>query len=44
MYMELEDEFGDVIGKARRGQEISTSDLAAVCSLKSKEIEEIDEE
>ena len=42
MYMELEDEFGDVIGKARRGQEISTSDLAALCSLKSKEIEEIE--
>jgi hydroxyacylglutathione hydrolase len=28
MYMQLEDEFGDIIGKARRGQELSVADLA----------------
>ena len=29
MYMQLEDEFGDLVGKARRGQELSVADLAA---------------
>ena len=28
MYMQLEDEFGDIIGKARRGRELSMADLA----------------
>ena len=28
MYTELEDEFGDIVGKARRGQEITVEDLA----------------
>ena len=33
MYMQLEDEFGDVVGKARRGQEMSVADLAAAHDL-----------
>jgi len=33
MYDALEDEFGDVIGKARRGQERSVAQVASACGL-----------
>lgn len=33
MYTELEDEFGDVVGKARRGQELTVTEVAASVGL-----------
>ncbi len=42
MYMHLEDEFGDVVGKARRGQEISTAQLASPSGLSVEELDQIE--
>lgn len=42
MYTQLEDEFGDVIAKARRGQEIATAALAAQVGLTSGDIARIE--
>jgi glyoxylase-like metal-dependent hydrolase (beta-lactamase superfamily II) len=42
MYMELEDEFGDIVGKARRGQEIEPGDLAQRVGLTEAEIHSIE--
>lgn len=42
MYMQLEDEFGDVVSKARRGQEISVSLLAERVGLTNEEIDQIE--
>lgn len=42
MYMQLEDEFGDVVGKARRGQEIDPADLARQVGLSAEEIARIE--
>ncbi len=38
MYTQLEDEFGDIIAKARRGQEISVTALAAQVGLTAEDI------
>ena len=43
MYMQLEDEFGDVVGKARRGQEMSAAQLAGLTGLSEEELNEIEE-
>ena len=37
MYDGLEDEFGDIIGKARRGQELSAEDLGRAVGLTERE-------
>ena len=42
MYMQLEDEFGDVVAKARRGQEISAAQLARLSGLSVEELNEIE--
>lgn len=42
MYMQLEDEFGDVVGKARRGQEIAASDLAGKIGLSEEDLAKIE--
>ena len=42
MYMQLEDEFGDVVSKARRGQEISVSLLDERVGLTKEEIDQIE--
>ena len=42
MYMQLEDEFGDVVGKARRGREISVSALAEQVGISQKDVERIE--
>lgn len=39
MYMQLEDQFGDVIAKARRGQELSLSSVAGQAGLTQAELE-----
>ncbi len=38
MYMQLEDEFGDIIGKARRGQKLSVADLADQSNVSEDDI------
>ena len=38
MYMQTEDEFGDVVGKARRGQEIEAADLCRQVGLSTREL------
>ena len=43
MYTQLEDEFGDVVGKARRGQEIAVAALAARIGLTDGDIEKIED-
>lgn len=43
MYMQLEDEFGDVVGKARRGQELSTAELGASCGLSEQDVEAVEQ-
>ena len=42
MYMQLEDNFGDVVGKARRGQELSVASLAGQVGLTMAELEQIE--
>ena len=43
MYVQLEDEFGDIIGKARRGQELEVADLAKRVGLPAADIGKIEE-
>jgi hydroxyacylglutathione hydrolase len=43
MYMQIEDEFGDIIGKARRGQEIEPEVLAPKVGLSRSDLEKIEE-
>ena len=43
MYTQLEDEFGDVVGKARRGQEITVAALADRVGLTAGDIEKIED-
>ena len=43
MYTQLEDEFGDVIAKARRGQEIAVAALADRAGLTAKNIAKIED-
>jgi len=40
--MQLEDEFGDVVGKSRRGQEIETADLAEDVGITEDELAKIE--
>ena len=42
MYMQLEDEFGDVVGKARRGQEKAVVEVAAAAGLSAEDIERME--
>ena len=42
MYDALEDEFGDVVGKARRGQEKSVADVANACGFSPADVERIE--
>jgi len=42
MYMQIEDEFGDVVGKARRGQELSTREVAAKVGLSEVELQRLE--
>ena len=42
MYDALEDEFGDVVGKARRGQEKSVAEVASACGLSPADMERIE--
>ena len=41
-YRTLEDFFGDIVGKARRGQGISESELAQQVGLSVRQIEQIE--
>lgn len=43
MYVQLEDEFGDIIGKARRGQELELADLAERVGVAVADIGKIEE-
>ena len=43
MYTQLEDEFGDVVGKARRGQEIAVAALAGRVGLTAGDIAKIED-
>ncbi|NKB67208.1 MAG: MBL fold metallo-hydrolase [Candidatus Latescibacteria bacterium] len=43
MYITLEDEFGDIVGKARRGREMSVADLADKTDLKTAQLEQLEE-
>ena len=43
MYTQLEDEFGDVVGKARRGQEIAVAALADRVGLTAGDIARIED-
>ncbi|MBT4098526.1 MAG: MBL fold metallo-hydrolase [Gemmatimonadetes bacterium] len=42
MYDALEDEFGDVVGKARRGQERTTADVGSASGLSAADIERLE--
>ncbi|HCL31027.1 MAG TPA: hypothetical protein DIC52_21675 [Candidatus Latescibacteria bacterium] len=42
IYRALEDEFGDVVGKARRGQELSIDDLAERMKVEARDLEAIE--
>ena len=42
LYSALEDELGDVVGKARRGQEMSVADLSRLTGIDSRVIESIE--
>lgn len=42
MYTGLEDAFGDVVGKARRGQELTGPQLAAAAGLTARDVERIE--
>jgi glyoxylase-like metal-dependent hydrolase (beta-lactamase superfamily II) len=42
MYVQLEDEFGDVVGKARRGQEIDEAGLAARVGISTEDLTRIE--
>ena len=43
MYTQLEDEFGDVVGKARRGQEIAVAALADRVGLTARDIAKVED-
>ena len=43
MYTQLEDEFGDVVGKARRGQEMAVAALADQVGLTAEDIAKIED-
>lgn len=42
MYMQIEDEFGDIVGKAQRGQELSHDELADRVGLSVSDLERIE--
>ena len=42
MYTQLEDEFGDIVGKARRGQELSIEVVATQAGLSAGDLERIE--
>lgn len=42
MYVQLEDEFGDIIVKARRGQEVEVADLAEQAGVTMADLEKIE--
>jgi glyoxylase-like metal-dependent hydrolase (beta-lactamase superfamily II) len=42
MYMQLEDNFGDVVAKARRGQELSAPSAAGQAGLTQAELEQVE--
>lgn len=42
LYQALEDEFGDVVGKARRGQELSVEDLSSTTGIDVRVLEAIE--
>lgn len=42
MYMQLEDHFGDVVAKARRGQELTVSSAAGQVGLTQAELEQLE--
>ena len=42
MYMQLEDEFGDVVGKARRGQELSVAALVTDAELAPEDVQRLE--
>jgi glyoxylase-like metal-dependent hydrolase (beta-lactamase superfamily II) len=42
MYMQLEDQFGDVIAKARRGQELTAASVAGQAGLTQAELEQLE--
>ena len=42
MYRQLEDEFGDVVAKARRGQELAAAALAEQVGLTAEDIARIE--
>ncbi len=42
MYMQLEDEFGDIVGKARRGQELEPAALARQAGLTPEDLRRIE--
>jgi hypothetical protein len=42
MYMQLEDNFGDVIAKARRGQELTVSSTAGQAGLTQAALEQLE--
>jgi len=43
MYIQLEDEFGDIVGKARRGREMSVADLAEKTAIAPGDIERLED-
>jgi hydroxyacylglutathione hydrolase len=42
MYTQLEDEFGDIVGKARRGQELSIEAVAAQAALSAGDLGQVE--
>ena len=43
MYIKLEDEFGDVVGKARRGREMSVAELAEKTAISPTDIDRLED-
>ena len=43
MYVQLEDEFGDIVGKARRGQEMDVEELASQAGIPAADLSKIEE-
>ena len=43
MYTQLEDEFGDIVGKARRGQEMESVDVAGKVGLALEDLGRIED-
>lgn len=42
MYMQIEDEFGDIVGKARRGRELSVDALATRAGVEASDLERME--